>query len=85
VRDLSPAAMDMAISLAQGEEVGDLTEFSLAELTLDENMEGSVPCRFLPVVQVTDENVYEEVILTGFQPYDEVYADVPEDERPPRP
>ncbi len=85
VRKLSPAAMDMAIQLAQGEEVSGLEDFTLAELTLDDSLEGSVPCRFLPVVKVTEDNVYEEVILTGFQPYDEVYANVPEDERPPRP
>jgi D-xylose transport system substrate-binding protein len=85
VRKLSPTAMDMAIQLAQGEEVEGLTDFSLAELTLDDSMEGSVPCLFLPVVQVTEDNVYEEVIQTGFQPYEEVYADVPESERPPAP
>lgn len=85
VRNLSPTAMDMAIQLANGEEVDGLQDYSLAELTLDDSLEGSVPCLFLPVVQVTEENVYEEVIATGFQPYDEVYANVPEDERPPRP
>jgi D-xylose transport system substrate-binding protein len=78
-------AMDMAIALAKGEEVPGLTDFSLAELTLDDTLKGSVPCLFLDVVQVDKDNLYDEVILTGFQPYDEVYRDIPEDQRPPRP
>jgi D-xylose transport system substrate-binding protein len=85
VRKLSPMAMDMAIKFAKGEEVEGLKDYTLAELTLDDSLEGSVPCKFLPVVQVDKDNLYEEVILTGFQPYDEVYRDVPEDQRPPRP
>ena len=85
IRKLSPMAMDMAAALARGESIPGLQDYSLAELTLDDSLEGSVPCLFLPVVQVDAENVYEEVILTGFQPYDEVYRDVPEADRPPRP
>lgn len=85
VRQLSPLAMDLAIQFARGEEVTGLVNYTLAELTLDDSLEGSVPCFFLPVVQVDASNVYEEVILTGFQPYDEVYRDIPEDLRPPRP
>jgi len=85
VRKLSPMAMDMAIALAKGEEVPGLTDFALSELTLDDTLKGSVPCLFLPVVQVDKDNLYDEVILTGFQPYDEVYRDIPEDQRPPRP
>jgi D-xylose transport system substrate-binding protein len=85
VRKLSPMAMDMAIALARGEEIPGLTDFALSELTLDDTLKGSVPCLFLPVVQVDKDNLYDEVILTGFQPYDEVYRDIPEDQRPPRP
>ncbi len=85
VRKLSPMAMDMAIALAKGEAVPGLTDFTLAELTLNDALKGSVPCLFLEVVQVDADNLYDEVILTGFQPYDEVYRDIPEDQRPPRP
>ena len=85
IRKLSPMAMDMAVALAKGEDIPGLTDFSLAELTLDDSLTGSVPCMFLPVVQVDADNLYDEVILTGFQPYDEVYRDIPEDQRPPRP
>jgi D-xylose transport system substrate-binding protein len=85
VRKLSPMAMDMAVALAKGESVVGLTDFTLAELTLDDSLKGSVPCLFLEVVQVDASNIYEEVILTGFQSYDEVYRDIPEGDRPPRP
>ncbi len=85
VRRLSPLAMDMAISFAKGEQVDGLVDFTLAELTLDDSLEGSVPCLFLEVVQVDSSNLYDEVVVSGFQPYDEVYRNVPEGQRPPRP
>ncbi len=85
VRKLSPRAMDIAIKLAQKEPVEGLKDFSLAELTLDDNLKGSVACFFLPVVEVDADNLYEEIIVSGFQPYDEVYRNVPEAQRPPRP
>lgn len=85
VRKLSPMALDMAIAFAKGEQVPGLKEYTLSELTLDDSLTGSVPCLFLEVVQVDTENVYDEVILSGFQPYDEVYQDLPESQRPPRP
>ncbi len=42
-------------------------------------------CVFLPVVQVTKDNVYDEIVVSGFQPYDAVYRDIPADQRPPKP
>ena len=41
--------------------------------------------RNLPVVQVTKDNVYEVVVVSGFQPYDDVYRDIPEADKPPKP
>jgi D-xylose transport system substrate-binding protein len=85
VRKLGPLAMDLAIALAKGEQIAELTDYTLAELTLDDSLKGSVPCRFLEVVQVNADNIYEEVILSGFQSYDDVYQDIPAADRPPRP
>lgn len=85
VRLLTPMAIDMAIAMAKGEKAEGLEEFSLAELTLDENLKGTVPCKFLKVVEVDPSNVYEEIVKSGFQSYDDVYRDIPEDQRPPRP
>jgi D-xylose transport system substrate-binding protein len=44
-----------------------------------------VPCKFLPVYQVNQDNVYDMVVVSGFQAYDDVYRDIPESERPPKP
>ena len=85
VRKLSPLAIDMAIKLAKGEKVEGLKNYSLKELTLDDNAVGEVPCAFLEVVEVDKGNLYEEIIKSGFQSYDDVYRDIPKDKRPPRP
>ncbi len=41
-----------------------------------------MPCKFLPVQQVNKDNVHELVVESGFQSYDDVYRDIPEDQRP---
>ena len=84
IRLLSPMAVELADKLAKGEDLG-LEMFTLAELTLNDALEGEVPCNFLPVVQVTKDNVYDVVVKSGFQSYDDVYRDIPEDQRPPKP
>ncbi|MDK2980597.1 MAG: D-xylose transport system substrate-binding protein [Chloroflexota bacterium] len=84
IRELSPLAVALADQLAKGESP-DLEMYTLAELTLNDELTGEVPCKFLPVVQVTKDNVYEVVVESGFQAYDEVYRDIPENERPPKP
>ncbi len=85
VRLLSPMAIDMAIALAKGQKIEGLKEFTLKELTLDEKLKGSVPCKFLKVVGVDKDSVYDEIVKSGFQKYDDIYKDIPEDKRPPRP
>jgi D-xylose transport system substrate-binding protein len=85
VRLLTPMAIDMAVLLAKGEAIPDLQEFTLAELTLDDALQGTVPCKFLKVVEVDASNVYEEIVLSGFQSYDEIYKDIPEANRPAKP
>lgn len=85
VRLLSPMAIDLAIKLAKGEKLDGLKNYSLAELTLDENLKGEVPCKFLKVVGVDKHNVYEEIVKSGFQSYDDIYKDIPKDQRPPKP
>jgi D-xylose transport system substrate-binding protein len=44
-----------------------------------------VPCKFLPVVQVDKNNVYDVIVKSGFQSYDDVYRDVPDSMKPPKP
>ncbi len=81
---LSPMAVDIAMKLAKGQSTG-LKTRSLADLTGDNAMTGNIPCAFLPVVRVTKANLYNVVIKSKFQPYDEVYKDVPVGKRPARP
>jgi D-xylose transport system substrate-binding protein len=85
VRLLTPMAIEMAVQLAKGEAIEGLEDFALAELTLDDSLQGTVPCKFLKVVEVDKSNVYEEIVLSGFQSYDDIYKDIPEADRPPRP
>jgi D-xylose transport system substrate-binding protein len=84
IRDLSPLAIELTDKLIKGEDAG-LKNYPMAELTNEPDAEGEVPCRFLPVYQVNADNVYELVVESGFQSYDDVYRDIPEDERPPAP
>ena len=85
IRDLSPLAVELIDALIKGEDIPELQTFTMAELTNDPAREGEVQAYFLPVFQVNAENAYELVVASGFQAYDDVYRDVPENERPPRP
>jgi D-xylose transport system substrate-binding protein len=85
IRLLSPMAVDMMDALLKGETFEGLVEYTLAELTNDDTKTGNVMANFLPVVQVTKDNVYELIVKSGFQSYDDVYRDIPESERPPKP
>jgi len=41
--------------------------------------------QFLKVVQVTKDNVYDVIVKSKFQPYADVYRDIPADQLPPKP
>jgi D-xylose transport system substrate-binding protein len=85
IRLLSPLAIDVVDKLLKGEAVDGMKNFTLAELTVDPSKTGEVPCVFLEVQQVNADNVYDLVVKSGFQSYDDVYRDIPEDKRPPKP
>lgn len=85
IRNLSPLAVDLIDKLLKGEAVPEMKTFSLAELTVDPSKTGEVPCVFLEVSQVNKDNVYDLVVKSGFQSYDDVYRDIPEGERPAKP
>jgi D-xylose transport system substrate-binding protein len=84
-RLLAPKAVDMIDALIKGQAVSGLKEFSLALLTGNKALTGNVQAAFLPVVQVTKANVYDVVVKSGFQSYDDVYRGIPTDQLPPRP
>jgi len=83
IRKLVPLSIDIALKLAKDEPIEGLQDFSLAELT-GENLQGTVPCKFLEVVGATKDNLYEVIIKSGYQSYDDVYKGVPEADRPPK-
>jgi D-xylose transport system substrate-binding protein len=85
IRNLAPLAVSIADKLVKGQAVDGLKTFTMADLTNDPSKTGSVPCLFLPVQQVTKDNVYDLVVKSGFQSYDDVYRDIPQDKRPPKP
>lgn len=85
IRNLAPLSVDMVDKLLKGEAVEGLTEYTMAELTNDESKQGNVMALFLPVQQVNKDNVHDLCVANGFQAYDDVYRDIPEDQRPPKP
>jgi D-xylose transport system substrate-binding protein len=85
IRNLSPLAIEVMDKLMKGEAVDGMKNFTLAELTVDPSKTGEVPCVFLEVQQVNQDNVYDLVVVSGFQAYDDVYRDIPENERPAKP
>jgi D-xylose transport system substrate-binding protein len=85
IRNLAPLAVDLADKLLKGQAVADLKNYTMAELTNDPQKTGEVPCIFLPVQQVNKDNVFELVVKSGFQKYDDVYRDIPDAQRPPKP
>lgn len=84
-RVMAPEAVALVDSFLNGETDPDLESYNLSDLTGNESLTGTVLAKYLPVTQVTIDNLYEEVVVSGFQSYDDVYQDIPESERPPRP
>jgi len=76
-RKLVPLACELAVKLAKGEKDLGLTNQPLAQLAGDKKKKGQVACKFLPVFQVTKENLKQLVVDSGFQSYEGVYKDVP--------
>jgi D-xylose transport system substrate-binding protein len=84
IRLLSPMAVEMIDKLLKGQAIDGMKQYTLAELTLDDTKTGNIQANFLPVKQVTKDNVYDLIVKSCFQPYDDVYRDIPEDQRPPK-
>ncbi len=73
---LAKQAAEAAVALAKGEGLQ-------AESTIDDGT-AEVPYIRLAPVPVTRDNLVQTVIADGFHSYDEVYLNVPEEDRPPR-
>jgi D-xylose transport system substrate-binding protein len=84
-RLLAPKAVDMIDALIQGQPVSGLQQFTMTQLTTDKTLTGNVQAAFLPVVQITKDNVYDQIVKSGFQTYEAVYKDIPAAQLPPKP
>jgi len=84
-RDLDPLVVDTAVKLAKKQPLTGLENYKLSVLSLDNKLQGEIPCRFLPVKLVDKRTLYDLVVKSGFQAYDDVYRDIPEAQRPPAP
>jgi D-xylose transport system substrate-binding protein len=74
-RVMAPQAVQLVDSFLNGETDPDLESYPLADLTGNADLTGEVMAKYLPVTQVSIDNLYEEVVLSGFQSYDDVYQD----------
>jgi D-xylose transport system substrate-binding protein len=72
-------------ALLQGKAVDGMKNYTMADLTNKKDATGDVPCVFLPVVEVTKDNVYDAIVKSAFQKYDDVYRDIPDAQKPPKP
>ncbi|MGI9035011.1 MAG: sugar ABC transporter substrate-binding protein [Pyrinomonadaceae bacterium] len=75
---LANAAVDAAIKLAKKEPVTDAKPF------MNETLKKEVPAILLGVIAVDKDNLMTTVIKDGWATYDEVYANVPPNQRPPK-
>jgi D-xylose transport system substrate-binding protein len=76
---LASAAVEAAIKLAKKEPLANATPFMNATLNKE------IPAILLEVQVVDKDNLLTTVIKDGYVSYDDVYANVPADKRPPKP
>jgi len=76
---LASAAVEAAIKLAKKEPLANATPFMNAALNKE------IPAILLEVQVVDKDNLLTTVIKDGYVSYDDVYANVPADKRPPKP
>lgn len=84
-RVMAPQAVELVDEFLNGVTDPDLQSYQLADLTGNDSLTGEVMAKYLPVTEVTIDNLYTDIVVSEFQSYDDVYQDIPEAERPPRP
>lgn len=75
IKDIATKAAEMAVKMAKGEEVQ--TNGSVTN-----NGQKDVPSVLLTPIAVTADNMNDTVIKDGFQKFDDVYKNVPQDKKP---
>lgn len=84
-RDLPHLAVSILDRLIKEKPLIDLQRCEMSDLTADETLSGTIFCVLLPVQALTPENLFELVVKTGYESYDDVYREVPDSLRPARP
>lgn len=74
IKSLATTAAELAVKMATGKPL-------IAKSELN-NGKVMVPSVFLPVTVVTKDNMMQSVIADGFHSFEDVYRNVPEDQRP---
>jgi len=77
LNNLATAAIELAVKIANGETIETNGTYNNGKI--------DVPSINLPITAVDQTNILDTVIKDEFQSYDEVYADVPEADRPAKP
>jgi D-xylose transport system substrate-binding protein len=76
---LANGAVEAAIKLAKKEPLTGTVKF------MNDKLNKEVPAILLEVITVDKDNMMQTIIKDGFQTYEEVYKNVPADQRPPKP
>ena len=77
LKNLAEAAIRLAYDVVKGNPIETNATYPNGKI--------DVPSINLDIIAVDKDNMMDTVIKDGFHSYDDVYADVPEDQRPPRP
>ena len=75
---LANAAVEAAIKLAKKESLTDAKPFK------NDNIGKDIPAILLEIIVVDKDNLMTTVIKDGYATYEDVYANVPADQRPPK-
>ncbi len=85
VRLMPVKAYEIMETLLTGGSNKDLKNYPLSKLTSQENLTGEIPVLFIPPVTITKDNIYDAIVKSEWQYYDDVYRDIPDNLRPPKP
>lgn len=75
---LANAAVEAAMKLAKKESLTDAKPFT------NDNIKKDIPAILLEIIVVDKDNLMTTVIKDGYAKYEDVYANVPADQRPPK-
>lgn len=84
INQLAPLAFDIATKIIQKQPLK-LKRIPLKDLSSGVYNDGFVPCKLLDVSRIDASNIYEKIILTQFHKWEDVYRDIPLNQRPPNP